>query len=186
MCYCAYLAAKVPASHVFGMAGVLDVARYKAFIAEELNVSPKDVSALLLGGHGDSMVPLPRFTSVGGIPVTELIDADKLKAIAERAKVGGGEIVKLLGTSAWYAPGAAAAYMAEAIITDSKRVVPVCAMLENKYGQNGIYLGVPVVLGKDGVEKVIEIDLNDEEKEQLNISADAVKKTIETIKSMNF
>ena len=141
MCYCAFLAAKVDSSKVFGMAGVLDTARYRAFLAEALNVSPKDIQALLLGGHGDTMVPLPRYTSVGGIPVTELIDADKLQAIIERTKVGGGELVKLMGTSAWYAPGAAAAQMVEAIIRDQKRVFPVCAMLNGEYGMKDIYLG---------------------------------------------
>ncbi len=160
MCYCAYLAAKVDSSKVFGMAGVLDTARYRAFLAEALNVSPKDIQALLLGGHGDTMVPLPRYTSVGGIPVTELIDADKLQAIIERTKVGGGELVKLMGTSAWYAPGAAAAQMVEAIIRDQKRVFPVCALLNGEYGMKDIYLGVPVVLGKNGIEKIIEVKLD--------------------------
>ena len=159
------------------MAGVLDTARYRAFLAEALNVSPKDIQALLLGGHGDTMVPLPRYTSVGGIPVTELIDADKLQAIIERTKVGGGELVKLMGTSAWYAPGAAAAQMVEAIIRDQKRVFPVCAMLNGEYGMKDIYLGVPVVLGKNGIEKVVELKLNAAEKEAFAKSAAAVHKT---------
>ena len=127
MTYCAYLTAKVDSKRVFGMAGILDTARYRAFLAEELNVSPKDIQAVLMGGHGDTMVPLPRYTTVGGIPVTELIDEDKLNAIVERTKKGGGEIVNLLGTSAWYAPGAAAAQMVEAIVRDQRRVFPCCA-----------------------------------------------------------
>lgn len=170
MTYQAHLTSKLPRTKVIGMAGVLDTARYKAFIAEELGVSIKDVQALLLGGHGDTMVPLPRYTSVGGIPVTELIDAEKLNAIVERTKVGGGEIVKLLGTSAWYAPGAAAAQMVEAIVKDQKRVFPVCVKLEGEYGIDDCYLGVPVVLGKDGVEKVIELKLDEKENELMQTS----------------
>ena len=166
------------------MAGVLDTARYRAFLAEALNVSPKDIQALLLGGHGDTMVPLPRYTSVGGIPVTELIDADKLQAIIERTKVGGGELVKLMGTSAWYAPGAAAAQMVEAIIRDQKRVFPVCAMLNGEYGMKDIYLGVPVVLGKNGIEKIIEVKLDDQEKELLATSAKAVKSVMTVLDDM--
>ena len=125
MTYCAFLNANMPSSRVFGMAGVLDTARYRAFLAEELNVSPKDIQAVLMGGHGDTMVPLPRYTTVGGIPVTELIDEARLNEIIERTKFGGGEIVKLLGTSAWYAPGAAAAQMVEAVVRDQKRIFPV-------------------------------------------------------------
>ena len=166
------------------MAGVLDTARYKAFLATELQVNPKDIQALLMGGHGDTMVPLPRFTTVSGIPVTELIDKEKLDAIIERTKVGGGEIVKLIGTSAWYAPGAAAAQMAEAVVTDARRVFPVCAYLEGQYGQNGLYLGVPVILGKNGVEKVIEVNLNEEEKSFLETSAEAVKKGIGSLATL--
>ena len=143
MTYCAYLTAKVDSKRVFGMAGILDTARYRAFLAEELNVSPKDIQAVLMGGHGDTMVPLPRYTTVGGIPVTELIDEDKLNAIVERTKKGGGEIVNLLGTSAWYAPGAAAAQMVEAIVRDQRRVFPCCAWLTGEYGVNDLYLGVP-------------------------------------------
>lgn len=184
MCYCAYLTAKVDSSKVFGMAGVLDTARYRAFLAEALNVSPKDIQALLLGGHGDTMVPLPRYTSVGGIPVTELIDADKLHAIIERTKVGGGELVKLMGTSAWYAPGAAAAQMVEAIIRDQKRVFPVCALLNGEYGMKDIYLGVPVVLGKNGIEKIIEVKLDKEEKELLANSAKAVRSVMDVLDNM--
>ncbi|MDR0982361.1 MAG: malate dehydrogenase [Culturomica sp.] len=184
MCYCAFLASKFPSSKVFGMAGILDTARYRSFIAEELNVSPKDIQALLLGGHGDTMVPLPRYTTVCGIPVTELIDADKLNAIIERTKVGGGELVKLMGTSAWYAPGAAAAQMVEAIVRDSKRVFPVCAMLNGEYGMKDIYLGVPVVLGKNGIEKILEVKLDKEEKTLLEESAKAVRNVMDVLDNM--
>ena len=175
MTYCAYLTAKVDSKRVFGMAGILDTARYRAFLAEELNVSPKDIQAVLMGGHGDTMVPLPRYTTVGGIPVTELIDEDKLNAIVERTKKGGGEIVNLLGTSAWYAPGAAAAQMVEAIVRDQRRVFPCCAWLTGEYGVNDLYLGVPVILGKNGIERIIELDLNDDEKALLSTSETAVR-----------
>ena len=175
MTYCAYLTAKVDSKRVFGMAGILDTARYRTFLAEELNVSPKDIQAVLMGGHGDTMVPLPRYTTVGGIPVTELIDEDKLNAIVERTKKGGGEIVNLLGTSAWYAPGAAAAQMVEAIVRDQRRVFPCCAWLAGEYGVNDLYLGVPVILGKNGIERIIELDLNDGEKALLATSESAVR-----------
>lgn len=175
MTYCAYLNAKVDSKKVFGMAGILDTARYRAFLAEELNVSPKDIQAVLMGGHGDTMVPLPRYTTVGGIPVTEMIDAAKLDAIVERTKKGGGEIVNLLGTSAWYAPGAAAAQMVEAIVRDQRRVFPCCAWLQGEYGVNDLYLGVPVILGKNGIERIIELDLNADEKVLLRESEAAVR-----------
>jgi malate dehydrogenase len=185
MTYCAYLNAKVDSSKVFGMAGVLDTARYRAFLAEELNVSPKDIQAVLMGGHGDTMVPLPRYTTVAGIPVTELISSEKLDEIIERTKFGGGEIVKLLGTSAWYAPGAAAAQMVEAIVRDQKRIFPVCAWLNGEYGMKDIYLGVPVVLGKNGIEKIIELQLNADEKALLDESAKAVKSVMDVLDNMN-
>ena len=184
MCYCAYLAAKIDSSKVFGMAGILDTARYRAFLAEVLNVSPKDIQALLLGGHGDTMVPLPRYTTIGGIPVTELMDADQLHAIIERTKVGGGELVKLMGTSAWYAPGAAAAQMVEAIVNNQRRVFPVCALLNGEYGMKNIYLGVPVILGKNGIEKIIEVKLDNEEKQLLEESAKAVKSVMDVLDNM--
>ncbi len=185
MTYCAYLTAKIDPSRVFGMAGILDTARYRAFLATELDCSPKDIQAILMGGHGDTMVPLPRYTTVGGIPVTELIEKDKLDAIIERTKKGGGEIVNLLGTSAWYAPGASAAQMVEAIVRDQKRIFPVCAWLQGEYGMNDIYLGVPVKLGKNGIEKIIELDLNDEEKALLGESAKAVKDVMDVLDNMN-
>lgn len=185
MTYCAYLTAKVDPNKVFGMAGVLDTARYRSFLALELNVSPKDIQAVLMGGHGDTMVPLPRYTTVSGIPVTELIEKDKLDEIIERTKFGGGEIVKLLGTSAWYAPGAAAAQMVEAVIRDQKRIFPVCAWLQGEYGMKDIYLGVPVVLGKNGIERIIELDLTADEKALLEESAVAVKGVMNVLDEMN-
>lgn len=184
MTYAAYLTAKVDSSKVFGMAGILDTARYRAFLAEELNVSPKDIQAVLMGGHGDTMVPLPRYTTVGGIPVSEMISDDKLNAIVDRTKAGGGEIVKLLGTSAWYAPGAAAAQMVEAIVRDQKRIFPVCAWLNGEYDLNDIYLGIPVILGKNGIEKIIELDLNEDEKALLNESAEAVRSVMSVLDKM--
>jgi malate dehydrogenase len=185
MTYCAYLTAKIDSSRVFGMAGILDTARYKAFLAEALNVSPKDIQAVLMGGHGDTMVPLPRYTTVGGIPVTEMIAKDKLDAIIERTKKGGGEIVNLLGTSAWYAPGAAAAQMVEAIVRDQKRVFPVCAWLNGQYGLKNVYLGVPVVLGKKGIEQIIELKLTADEMKLVNDSAAAVKEVMDVLDKMN-
>lgn len=185
MTYCAYLNAKMDSRKVFGMAGVLDTARYRAFLATELNVSPKDIQAVLMGGHGDTMVPLPRYTTVAGIPVTELIAPEKLDEIIERTKVGGGEIVKLLGTSAWYAPGAAAAQMVEAIVKDQRRIFPVCAWLNGEYGLKNIYLGVPVILGKNGIERIIELDLNEEEKALLMESAESVKSVMDVLDTMN-
>jgi len=184
MTYCAYLTANTDSRKVFGMAGVLDTARYRAFLASELHVSPKDIQAILMGGHGDTMVPLPRYTTVGGIPVNELIEEEKLQAIIERTKVGGGEIVKLLGTSAWYAPGAAAAQMVEAIVRDQKRIFPVCAWLQGEYDLHNIYLGVPVILGKNGIEKIIELQLTDHEKALLYQSADAVKEVMSVLDAM--
>ena len=180
MTYAAHMASGLPRERVFGMAGVLDTGRYRAFLAEALDVSPKDIQALLMGGHGDTMVPLPRYTSVGGIPVTELIDSETLKAIVDRTKKGGGELVKLMGTSAWYAPGAAAAQMVEAIIRDEKRVFPCCVSLNGEYGMNNVYLGVPVKLGKNGVEQVLEVDLNDDELLLMNTSANHVKQVMQT------
>lgn len=184
MTYQAHLTSKLPRTKVMGMAGILDTARYRAFLAEALNVSPKDIQAMLLGGHGDTMVPLPRYTTVAGIPVTELIDKDKLNSILERTKVGGGELVKLMGTSAWYAPGSAAAQMVEAIVKDQRRVFPVCIKLEGEYGINDCYLGVPVVLGKNGIERVIELDLNAEEKALLESSRKAVKEVMGVLEKL--
>ncbi|MEO7989761.1 MAG: malate dehydrogenase [Chryseolinea sp.] len=181
MTYQAHITSKFPRTRLMGMAGILDTARYRAFLAEALNVSPKDIQAVLLGGHGDTMVPLPRYTTVAGIPVTELIDKDKLNAILERTKVGGGELVKLMGTSAWYAPGSAAAQMVEAIVKDQRRVFPVCIKLEGEYGVKDCYLGVPVVLGKNGVERIIELDLNGEERALMESSRKAVREVMDVL-----
>ena len=185
MTYCAYLTAGVDSTKVIGMAGILDTARYRSFLAEELNVSPKDIQAVLMGGHGDTMVPLPRYTTVGGIPVTEMISDDKLEAIVNRTKKGGGEIVNLLGTSAWYAPGAAAAQMVEAIVKDQRRVFPACVWMQGEYGISDMYLGVPVILGKNGIEKVIELELNKEEMDLLSQSATAVREVKAILDGMN-
>ena len=184
MTYCAYLTSGFDSKRVFGMAGILDTARYRAFLAEALNCSPKDIHAVLMGGHGDTMVPLPRYTTVSGIPVTEMIAADKLESIIHRTKVGGGELVNLMGTSAWYAPGAAAAQMVEAIVRDQKRIFPCCAWLQGEYGQKDIYLGVPVKLGKKGIEQIIELKLNTEEKQLLDGSAKAVKEVMNVLDGM--
>ncbi len=185
MTYCAYVTSKLPSVKVMGMAGILDTARYRAFLAEAIDCSPKDISAMLLGGHGDTMVPLPRYTSVSGIPVTEMIDAEKLNAIVERTKKGGGELVTLMGTSAWYAPGAAAAQMVESIIRDQKRIFPVCAWLQGEYGLKDIYLGVPVILGKDGIEQIIELKLNEEEMKLVTESAKSVKEVMDVFDKLS-
>ena len=185
MTYAAFLTAKIDSKKVFGMAGVLDTARYRAFLATELNCSPQDIQAVLMGGHGDTMVPLPRYTTVSGIPVTELIEASKLDAIIERTKKGGGEIVNLLGTSAWYAPGASAAQMVEAVVKDSKRIFPVCAYLQGEYGMKDIYLGVPAKLGRAGIEQIIELKLNESEMALLNESANAVREVCGALDAMN-
>lgn len=185
MTYQAHITSNFPRTRVMGMAGILDTARYRAFLAEALNVSPKDIQAMLLGGHGDTMVPLPRYTTVGGIPVTELIGAQELDAIIERTKFGGGELVKLMGTSAWYAPGSAAAQMVEAIVRDQRRVFPVCINLEGEYGINNCYLGVPVILGKNGVEKVIELNLDSDEKVLLETSRGHVTEVMSVLDRLN-
>jgi malate dehydrogenase len=184
MTYCAYMTAGLPSSKVMGMAGILDTARYRAFLAAELNCSPKDIQAVLMGGHGDTMVPLPRYTTLGGIPITEFISDEKLEPIIERTKKGGGELVQLMGTSAWYAPGAAAAQMVEAILRDQKRIFPVCAWLDGEYGMDKIYLGVPVKLGRNGIEEIIELKLNDDETKLLKDSAEAVREVMSVYDNM--
>jgi len=185
MTYQAHITAGISRNKVIGMAGILDTARYRAFLAEELNISPKEIQAILMGGHGDTMVPLPRYTTVAGIPVTELVAKDKLDAIIERTKFGGGELVKLMGTSAWYAPGSAAAQMVEAILKNQKRVFPVCIKLEGEYGIDDCYLGVPVILGKNGVEKVLELELNEEEKALLETSRGHVKEVMAVLDKLS-
>lgn len=184
MTYCAYLNAGIDSSRILGMAGILDTARYKAFLANELDCSPKDIQAVLMGGHGDTMVPLPRYTTVSGIPLTELLSTDKINAIVERTKAGGGEIVKLLGTSAWYAPGAAAAQMVESLVRNQKRIFPCCVKLNGEYGINDVFLGVPVKLGRKGIEQIIQLKLNEEEKALLNNSAKSVKDVMNVLDNM--
>ncbi len=184
MTYVAYEESGLDSSKVMGMAGILDTARYRAFLAEELEVSPKDIQALLMGGHGDTMVPLPRYTTVAGIPVTQLIDEQKLDAIVERTKKGGGEIVGLMGTSAWYAPGAAAAQMVEAILLDQNRIFPCCAWLTGQYGIEDLYVGVPVKLGHGGIKQILEVDLNKKESELLDESAASVRSVLEDFKKL--
>jgi len=184
MTYVAYEASGLPSDKVMGMAGILDTARYRAFLAEELDVSPKDIQALLMGGHGDTMVPLPRYTTISGIPVTQLIENDKLESIVERTKKGGGEIVGLMGTSAWYAPGAAAAQMVESIMLDQNRIFPCCAWLTGQYGIEDLYVGVPVKLGHGGIKEIIEVDLNEKEQQLLDESASAVRSVLEDFKKL--
>jgi malate dehydrogenase len=185
MTYVAAEASGFPKERVIGQAGVLDAARYRTFIAMEAGVSVEDVQAMLMGGHGDEMVPLPRFSTIGGIPVTEFISADKLTAIVDRARKGGGEIVNLLKTgSAYYAPAAATVLMVEAVLRDKKRVIPVAAYLTGQYGLNDLYFGVPVVLGAGGVERIIELPLDDAEMSLLKKSAEAVGATLETLKAL--
>ena len=184
MTYQAHLTSNFERNRIMGMAGILDTARYRAFIAEELNISTKDIQAVLLGGHGDTMVPLPRYTTISGIPVTELIKEDKLNEIIERTKFGGGELVKLMGTSAWYAPGAAAAQMVESIIKNQKRIFPVCVKLEGEYNIDDCYLGVPVILGSNGIEEVIELDLNADEKALLQESREHVKEVMSVLENL--
>jgi malate dehydrogenase len=174
-----------PKSRVIGMAGVLDCARFAAFIAMELHCSPKDVRPMILGGHGDTMVPLPRFSTVNGVPVSELLSADAVKRIADRARNGGAEIVKLLGTgSAYYAPAASAVAIVEAVLGDTGRILPCSAYLEGEYGMEGVYLGVPVALGKGGVRRVVELPLDAAEKAALAKSADSVRTGIAEVKPL--
>jgi malate dehydrogenase len=184
MTYQAHLTSQFPRERVMGMAGILDTSRFKAFLADELSVSPKDIQSLLLGGHGDTMVPLPRYTTVGGIPVEELIDEKRLKEIIERTKYGGSELVKMMGTSAWYAPGAAAAQMVESIIRDQRRIFPVCVKLDGEYGINDCYLGVPVILGSNGIEKIIELKLKSSEKKLLDESRVHVKEVMSVLENL--
>jgi malate dehydrogenase len=185
MTYVAAETSGFPKERVLGQAGVLDAARYRTFIAMETGVSVEDIQAMLMGGHGDEMVPLPRFSTISGIPVSEFIAPDRLEAIVLRAQKGGGEIVNLLKTgSAYYAPAAATAAMVESVLRDKKRVMPCAAYLSGQYGLNDIYFGVPVILGAGGVEKVIELPLNEDEMALLNKSAAAVRSTIETLKTL--
>ncbi|QIA27185.1 malate dehydrogenase [Thermaerobacter sp. PB12/4term] len=179
MCCVAYKVSGFPKHRVMGQSGILDSARFRTFIARELNVSFEDVHALVLGGHGDSMVPLPRYTHVGGIPVTQLLPKEKIDELVQRTRDGGAEIVRLLKTgSAFFAPGAAMAEMVEAILRDRKRVLPVSAYLEGEYGESGIFMGVPVVLGGGGIERILEIELTEEERQAFARSAADVRETL--------
>ncbi|MCH2137204.1 MAG: malate dehydrogenase, partial [Phycisphaerales bacterium] len=182
MVYTAWKTTGFPTNRIVGQAGALDVARFRTFIAWEIGCSVEDVVALLLGGHGDDMVPLPRYTSVHGIPVTQLLSEDTINACVDRAKVGGGEVVKLMGTSAYYAPASGSVQMAEAIIKDKKRILPCAAYCDSEYGVGGYFVGVPCVLGSGGVEKVIEIDLDGPETELMNESISHVKDLVDTVR----
>jgi len=178
MCHVAKNVSGWPKERVFGMAGILDTARFSTFIAWETGSSLKDVTAMVLGGHGDQMVPVVSATTVGGIPLTKLVPQDRIDAMVERTRKGGGEIVNLLGTSAWYAPGAAAAQMVDSIMLDEKRVLPCTAYLEGEYGIDDLYMGVPVKLGAGGVEEIVELDLSEDEQRLLQESAAAVRDVV--------
>ena len=174
-----------PRERVIGMAGVLDTARYRSFIALELDVSIEDIQALVLGGHGDTMVPLASYTSVSGIPLSQFLEQDRIDALVERTRKGGGEIVSYLKTgSAYYAPAAAAVQMAEAIVKDKRRILPCAAWLQGEYGFNDLYLGVPCMLGANGLERIVEVELEDSERSALETSAEHVKSTVESLKAM--
>jgi malate dehydrogenase len=177
----AYRVSKLPKSKVLGMAGVLDSARFRTFISMELKVSVENVHAFVLGGHGDTMVPLPRYATVSGIPITELLPKETIDRLADRARNGGAEIVKLLNTSAWYAPSASIVEMVDVILNDRKKILPCAAFLEGEYGINGLYVGVPVKLGANGIEQVVEISLTNEERAALHKSAAAVKELTDVI-----
>ncbi len=186
MCHLAYQTSGFPKTRVIGMAGVLDSARFRTFISMELNVSVENTHAFVLGGHGDTMVPLPRYSTVAGIPITELLSKERIDALVERTANGGAEIVGLLKTqSAYYAPASAAVEMAESILKDKKKILPCAAYLEGEYGINGLFIGVPVKLGAKGIEEIIEISLRDEEKAALDKSADAVKALVEKLKKLD-
>ncbi len=185
MCHVALQRSGFPSERVIGQAGVLDSARFRTFIAMELDVSVEDVTAFVLGGHGDTMVPLPRFSTVAGVPITELIPADRIKAITERTANGGGEIVKLLGTSAYYAPAASTAAMVDAIMLDKNRIIPCSVYLQGQYGINDLYVGVPVKLGAGGLKEIIEIKLTDEESVALQNSAGAVRELVEALERLS-
>ncbi|MBK6932793.1 MAG: malate dehydrogenase [Saprospirales bacterium] len=185
MTYACWKASGLSDKRVFGMAGVLDTARYRAFLAEEIGCSPKDIQAILMGGHGDTMVPLPRYTTVCGIPVTELVRKDKLEAIIQRTKAGGGELVTLMGTSAWYAPGASAAQMAISILKNENRIYPCCVRLNGQYKLKDIFVGTPVKLNRKGIQEVIKLRLKKDELELLHQSAAAVKEVMEALNKMN-
>ena len=181
LCYCAWKSSGFPSNRVLGMSGQLDVARYKSFIAEALNVSTKDIQALILGGHGKSMVPMPRYTTIGGIPIRNLLSEDKVQEAIHRTQLGGEEIINYLGRSGWFAAGAAVCEMVEAVICDQRRVFTACAYLKGAYGYEDIYLGVPVVLGKNGVEQIIELELDEDDKNRLYSSQQEVRSVLKIL-----
>lgn len=182
LCYCAYKSSGFPDNRVMGMSGLLDEARYKSFISEALNVSTKDIQALILGGHGKTMVPMPRYTTVGGIPIRNLLSEDKVQEAIHRTQLGGEEIINHLGRSGWFAAGAAVCEMVESIICDQRRVFPACAYLKGEYGFEDIYLGVPVIIGKNGVERVIELELDEDDAARFNDSEKEVRGNVEVLK----
>ena len=184
LCYCAYKSSGFPSNRVMGMSGMLDAARYKSFIAEVLHVSTKDIQALILGGHGKTMVPMPRYTTIGGIPIRNLLSEDKVQEAIHRTQLGGEEIINHLGRSGWYAAGAAVCEMVEAIICDQRRVFTACAYLNGEYGYRDIYLGVPVILGKHGIEQVIELELDADDHERFDVSQKKVRQSLELLKAM--
>ncbi|HEY5295341.1 MAG TPA: malate dehydrogenase [Gaiellaceae bacterium] len=183
MCHVAKKVSGFPKERVFGQAGILDTARLQTFIAWETGASVKDVSAVVLGGHGDQMVSIISATTVGGVPIRKLVSEERIEALVARTAKGGGELVQLMGTSAWYAPGAAAAQMVDSIVLDEKRVLPCTAFLEGEYGIDGLYMGVPVKLGSKGVEQILEVDLDDTERAALGKSADAVREVVSVLSS---
>ena len=182
LCYCAHAVSKFPKNRVMGMSGLLDIARYRSFISEKLQVSTKDIQALILGGHGNTMVPMPRYTTIGGIPLRQWMDKAAIDEIIDRTRLGGDELINLLGTSAWHAAGAAICSMIEAIVCDQKRVFPVCAYLDGEYGLSDIFIGVPVILGAGGVEKVIELELDDDDAVRFYESEKVVRAEVEAMK----
>jgi malate dehydrogenase len=178
MCHVAKDVSGFPKGRVVGMAGILDTARFRTFVAWETGMSDRDVQTIVLGGHGDQMVPVVSATTVGGVPLTKLVTPDRIEAMVERTRKGGGEVVNLLGTSAWYAPGAAVAEMVDSMVLDQKRVLPCTALLEGEYGCDGLYIGVPVVLGAGGIERIVELDLSADEQAELARSAEAVREVV--------
>jgi malate dehydrogenase len=184
MVYTAWKTTGFPTNRIVGQAGCLDIGRFKTFIAEETGFSVEDINTLLLGGHGDDMVPLPRFTNIGGIPVTELMSAERLDELVERTKTGGGEIVELMGTSSYYAAAAAILQMVEAMVRDKKRILPCAALCQGEYGADGIFVGVPCVLGAGGVERIIEVNLEDEERAAFATSAGHVRELVDVVRTL--
>ena len=186
LCYCAFKTSGFPSNRVLGMSGMLDVARYKSFIAETLHVSTKDIQALILGGHGKTMVPMPRYTTIGGIPIRNLMGEDEVQEAIRRTQLGGEEIINHLGRSGWYAAGAAVCEMVEAVICDQRRVFTVSAYLNGEYGYDDIYLGVPVILGKHGIESIIELELDPEDAARFAISQKEVRSSLELMKTIDY